>query len=446
MTTLSRRGFLVSAASATASVTALSSPFSALGTRPAVAKDQAGKHAPSLDYGPLAPVRDETTGLPLLSLPQGFEYISYGWTGDTMADGVSTPSSHDGMAAFRFGDTVRLVRNHERGDGAGAFAGAFTYDPHSGGGTTNLVFDPDRGQWLGSATSLTGTVRNCAGGPTPWGSWLTCEETFLTDTLRHGYVFEVPADAGSDAQPLTALGRFSHEALAVDPETGIVYLTEDRGNSRFYRFIPATSGRLADGGVLQAMVLAGTTNTAAAVAGDSWAVSWVTIDVPDPDTDTVRSEAAMKGAASIVRGEGCWYGHGMIYVIATSGGAAGQGQVFALDPLAQTFTCIYVSPGAEVLNNPDNIAVSPRGGLVLCEDGGNPVQSLHGLTPDGTIFRFAENHVVLNGERNGIVGTFSGSEWAGATFEPKNGKWLFVNIQTPGITFAITGPWGKGAL
>jgi uncharacterized protein len=294
MTTLSRRGFLVSAASATASVAAISTPFSALGTRPAVAKDQAGKHAPSLDYGPLAPVRDETTGLPLLSLPQGFEYISYGWTGDTMADGVSTPSSHDGMAAFRFGDTVRLVRNHERGDGAGAFAGAFTYDPHSGGGTTNLVFDPDRGQWLGSATSLTGTVRNCAGGPTPWGSWLTCEETFLTDTLRHGYVFEVPADAGSDAQPLTALGRFSHEALAVDPETGIVYLTEDRGNSRFYRFIPATSGRLADGGVLQAMVLAGTTNTAAAVAGDSWAVSWVTIDVPDPDTDTVRSEAAMK--------------------------------------------------------------------------------------------------------------------------------------------------------
>jgi secreted PhoX family phosphatase len=120
--------------------------------------------------------------------------------------------------------------------------------------------------------------------------------------------------------------------------------------------------------------------------------------------------------------------------------------VFVFDPEAQTFRCIFASPGAAVLDNPDNIAVSPRGGIVLCEDGDNPVQSLHGLTPDGEIFRFAENHVVLAGERNGITGNFSGSEWAGATFEPKNGNWLFVNIQTPGITFAITGPWKKGAL
>jgi uncharacterized protein len=162
--------------------------------------------------------------------------------------------------------------------------------------------------------------------------------------------------------------------------------------------------------------------------------------------DTVRGEAALKGAARIVRGEGCWYGNGLVYVISTSGGAAGEGQVLALDPVAWTFTCVYVSPGAEVLDNPDNITVSPRGGIVLCEDGDNEVQALQGLTPDGEIFRFAENHVVLNGQRNGIVGTFTNFEWAGATFEPKNGNWLFVNVQTPGITFAITGPWKKGAL
>ena len=442
MTTLSRRRFLASAVGAAV----LSGPFAALQMRAAVAAPK-GRPADSPDYGPLAPVRDHTTGLPLLALPRGFEYVSFGWTGDPMDDGLRTPSSHDGMGAFRDGDVVRLVRNHERGDGAGAFVAAgYTYDARSGGGTTNLAFDPDGGRWLGAYASLAGTVRNCAGGPTPWGSWLSCEETFLIDGLPHGYVFEVPADGHSNAQPLRALGRFSHEALAVDPATGIVYLTEDRGDSRFYRFIPATPGQLALGGRLEAMVLDGTRDTALAAGGDAWGVSWVPIANPDPVGDTVRAAAAAQGAARIVRGEGCWYGHGLVYFNSTSGGAAGEGQVFALDPVQATLTCVFASPGPEVLDNPDNIAVSPHGGLVLCEDGENPVQSLHGLTPDGEIFRFAENHVVLAGERNGIRGDFSGSEWAGATFEPKGGNWLFVNIQTPGITFAITGPWKQGAL
>ena len=442
MTTITRRRFMASALGAAT----LSAPFTALQARAARGGEH-GRPAGRSDYGPLAPVRDATTGLPLLSLPRGFEYVSYGWTGDRMSDDLTTPSSHDGMAAFRFDDLVHLVRNHERGNGVGAFvAASYTYDPRSGGGTSNLVFDPDAGRWVDSYASLAGTVRNCAGGPTPWGSWLTCEETFLNDTKPHGYVFDVPADGWSDAKPLPGLGRFSHEALAIDPATGIVYLTEDRGDSRFYRFVPTTPGNLAAGGHLEAMVLAGTTDTALAHAGDEWTVSWVAIEQPDPTTDTVRQEAAGKGAARIVRGEGCWYGNGLVYLNSTSGGAAGEGQVFALDPVGQRFACVFTSPSAAVLDNPDNITVSPRGGIVLCEDGENPVQSLHGLTPDGEIFRFAENHVVLAGERNGIAGNFSGSEWAGATFEPKNGHWLFVNIQTPGITFAITGPWKKGAL
>jgi secreted PhoX family phosphatase len=456
-TTLSRRRFLSTALGAAA----LSAPFAALEAR-ALAQpptDARRKKHFSPDYGPLAPVRDHTTGLPLLWLPRGFEYVSYGWTGDRMDDGLATPSAHDGMAAFRRGDRVHLVRNHERGERVGAFvAGPYTYDARSGGGTTTLVFDPDAGAWVESYASLAGTVRNCAGGPTPWGTWLTCEETFLTDgpdatgsPLRHGYVFEVPAEGVSDATPLTGLGRFSHEAAAVDPTTGIVYLTEDRGDSRFYRFVPNQPGRLAAGGRLEAMVLHGTVDTAFAAAGDSWAVSWAPIANPDPATESgagvsVRQQGGLRGAARIVRGEGCWYGNDLIYVVSTSGGAAGEGQIFALDPTRQTFTCIFASPSAAVLDNPDNIAVSPRGGIVLCEDGDNDVQALHGLTPDGEIFRFAENHVVLAGERNGIVGSFTGSEWAGATFEPKKGNWLFVNIQTPGITFAITGPWKQGAL
>jgi uncharacterized protein len=157
---------------------------------------------------------------------------------------------------------------------------------------------------------------------------------------------------------------------------------------------------------------------------------------------------SVKGAARISRGEGAWYGNGVVYVISTDGGPARQGQVFALDPAAGTFTCVFASLAANVLNAPDNVTVSPRGGLVLCEDGSG-LEFLHGLSPAGEIFPFARNNLVLPPEYaalKGYSGDFSGSEWAGATFEPKNGNWLFVNIQSPGVTFAITGPWKQGPL
>jgi secreted PhoX family phosphatase len=105
---------------------------------------------------------------------------------------------------------------------------------------------------------------------------------------------------------------------------------------------------------------------------------------------------------------------------------------------------LFESPGAEVLSGPDNVCVSPRGGLVLCEDGGGN-DSLFGLTRDGVLFEFARNNVTLSGERNGIVGDFRNAELAGATYSP-DGDWLFFNVQSPGITIAVTGPWRKGAL
>jgi uncharacterized protein len=445
-----RRAFLLSALGAGAGA-ALAGPFGALAARPASAapgRSWAG------GYGELRPVKDQTTGLELLLLPSGFEYLSFGWRNDPMSDGTATPSSHDGMAAFRHDERVLLVRNHERGAGTPFASADRTYDPAAGGGTTNLVFDPDAGQLLDSYASLSGTIRNCAGGPTPRGTWLTCEETtdISPDGVRHGYVFEVPADGASNAVPLAAMGRFSHEANATDPSTGTVYLTEDSGSSALYRFRPNNPDDLAAGGVLEAMNLAGTVDTRDWDTGTSAPVeAWVTVDNPDwgAGEPSPWQQATANGAARISRGEGAWYGNGLIYIISTNGGPIRQGQVFAYDPVADTFSCVYASPSADVLNAPDNVAVSPRGGLVLCEDGSG-LEYLHGLTPDGQIFPFAQNNVMLTPELAAAKGydatDFTGSEWAGATFEPKNGNWLFVNLQSPGITFAITGPWKHGAL
>jgi uncharacterized repeat protein (TIGR03803 family) len=407
-------------------------------------------------YGPLAPARDATTGLPLLLLPGGFRYLSLGWTGDRLDDGTPTPSAHDGMAALPAGrGRVRLVRNHELGLGRTAFAPALAYDAQAGGGTTTLEFDTKKGRLVSSRPSLAGTVRNCAGGPTPWGSWLTCEETLdgpgpLNAYERpHGYVFEVPSAAPASREPLREMGRFVHEAVAVEPESGVVYETEDAEDAGFYRFVPRRPGVLAEGGTLQMLAIEGEpqANLGLGLTREPRRVTWVDIPRPDPENpllDRTFAQGLSRGGARFTRLEGAWYGGGRIYFTSTSGGAAGQGQVFEHDPSAGTLRLLFESPGPDVLNHPDNVCVSPRGGLLLCEDGQAP-QFVQGLTRDGRIFPFAQNNAVLRGERNGIEGDYRGSEFAGATFGP-DGRWLFFNLQSPGITFAVTGPWGKGPL
>lgn len=447
---MDRRAFLKRAALAAGAAV----PLTAFMQRSASAQLHQGgvRRGDTAGYGPLFPTDDQTTGLPLLMLPEGFKYLSFGWTGDPLDSGRPTPGAHDGMAAFAAGrGLVRLVRNHEVGAGT-PFSQA-AYNLAAGGGTTTIEFDTRQGEVVSMRDSLSGTIRNCAGGPTPWGTWLTCEETTMQLAGQpHGYIFEVPSDGMGDPLPLRDMGRFSHEAIAVDPATGYVYETEDAGSSSgLYRFIPNTAGRMSDGGALSMLKVRGSNLVnlgANYAAGTTFDVEWVPIALPDSAApiagNFVWLQGRAQGAATFARLEGCWYGNdAKVYVVSTSGGI-GQGQIWEYDPAAETIRLLFQSPGAAVLNAPDNITVSPRGGLVLCEDG-NGEEFMHGLTVDGEIFPFAKNTMVLNGERNGFAGDFRGSEWAGACYSP-DGQWLFANIQNPGVSFAITGPWMSGAL
>jgi secreted PhoX family phosphatase len=168
-------------------------------------------------------------------------------------------------------------------------------------------------------------------------------------------------------------------------------------------------------------------------------VEWVDIETPDPESAeqnslAVYQQGQAKGGATFDRLEGCWYGDGSIFMNATSGGDAELGQVWQYTPRGNSggqLVLLFESESPEMLDAPDNITVSPRGGLVICEDG-DAEQYVRGLTQQGKIFDFA-----LNLENS--------NEFAGATFSP-DGETLFVNIQTPGKTFAIWGPWEDGAL
>lgn len=412
--------------------------------------DNAGKVPPRTpSYGNLVP---DPNGL--LDLPPGFQYRILSRTGDAMEGGLRVPGSPDGMAAFPGpGGKTILIRNHElsataldrsafgvKNEGRSTIDPALVYDPMGGlGGTTTLLYDTKQQKVERQYLSLLGTVRNCAGGPTPWNSWVSCEESVRRvddeHAQDHGYNFEVPASAAGlvKAVPLKAMGRFNHEAVAVDPATGIVYQTEDRSDSLFYRFIPTQRGNLAAGGRLQALAIVNwpggdTSNQGydSVKRGLPMKSEWVDLDNVESPEDDLRLQGLDKGAAMFMRGEGIWSEPGSIYFAATGGGFARHGQIWKYSPQKETLELFAEPIDAYYLEKPDNISIAPWGDLLICEDGPG-INRVVGITPQGHYYTLAINAT-------------NASEITGGVFSP-DGTTFFMNIQSPGITFAITGPW-----
>ena len=419
---------------------------------------------------PFGPLIQDPKGI--LDLPEGFSYRLLAKRGETMSDGYKVPGMADGMAAFAGPDgKVVVVCNHELGlemTGMGPFPNntrlpegfdaALSFDPGderknpSLGGTTNLVFNPATGEKTAHFLSLTGTDRNCAGGPMPWGSWITCEEPAdLTQGRgrRHGWCFEVKATAEPGVQKpvaLKALGRFRHEAVALDPETGILYLTEDRGDGLLYRFLPEKKNDFTRG-KLQALAIVDKPSASLQnydpdskwpAAGSPMKAIWIDLENTDSLEDDLRVRGHKAGAARFARGEGIHLVGKSFFICCTDGGPSRRGQIFKLDPSGDatkpdTLELFLQPEESDLLTNGDNLCPAPWGGIVICEDlidpSFSPAAHVRCVTPEGKIFALARNS---NGQ----------GEFAGGCFSP-DGKWFFINLQSRGLTLAVTGPWEK---
>ncbi|WP_045877707.1 alkaline phosphatase PhoX [Pseudofrankia sp. DC12] len=383
-------------------------------------------------------------------LPRGFSYTKVSVQGTPLAGGGLSPAFQDGMHTFAAGRHTAIVRNHELTHEVTypvPHVTGLVYDEGADGGNTVLVVDG--GRLVSERVGLAGTVRNCAGGPTPWGTWLTCEETELSPaddaklTKRHGYVFEVdPFGRLHDAAPvpLAALGRYAHEAVAVDPRTGTLYLTEDASGpfGLVYRFLPKRPlggpGSLRAGGKLQALFAGGLADLSGVTTlGTKLAVKWV--DVPDPGaaSTSVRKQFADGTVSRVPKAEGIYFRDGSAYFVSSYAKAAPavglhEGQVWRYDPRANTIELVLRFAPSGPFDGPDNIHISAWGEMILCEDG------------DG------DNHLVVVGDDGNpypLARSVSQAEFAGATFSP-DGAWLYANIQEDGVTLAIKGPWQSG--
>lgn len=419
---MNRRDFLKVGGMSTAALALGTTGILSLGTNNALAAPGTGSFS---GYGPL--VKDPGG---ILDLPRGFQYRVISEEGEKLSDGRPIPAMFDGMAAFSgpHHSTI-LVRNHElSGNTNYPVFGKNPYDKDNTGGTTALVVDPNR-KVIDEYVTSAGTIRNCAGGATPWGTWLTCEETM---EQGHGYVFEVdPHDPESNLSktPIRDMGAFSHEATAHDPATGIVYLTEDASPSYLYRFIPndrsQKPGALQKGGTLQAAAIEEMATASASnfYTGQKFGIVWKDVDPEKPSL-----EAGQKGCIKFSRLEGAYFVGGVFWFDDTSAGEKNLGRVYRYLPATNTLELFYESTEANDLEKPDNICITPWGDLWISEDGGG-ADRIIGVTPEGETYVFAENKM-------------NGAELGGPTFSI-DGHTFFVNIQSPGITFAIWGPFAR---
>ena len=421
MGSIGRRKFLISSgtAAATASLVSL------------------GRSRTAAARGPWGELVEDPDGV--LDLPEGFSYAILEQQYDPMDDGYRVPGYPDGMACFQGPDnTLILMRNHECNNndwGNGPYSNnqeppPEAYRSSAMGGVTRVVLDGSTYERISSNLVLVGTIRNCAGGWSPWG-WLSCEETFESGGGRdHGYTFLCPIDAESVQEPqrIEGYGRFNHEAACIDPSNNYAYLSEDRGDSCLYRFVPDNMDEPFVG-QLQALKIVGQNgyDTNNMGVDEVFEVEWVDIDNPDPNSDSVRGEAQGKGAATFVRGEGIWFFEGMVYLCSTSGGSTGNGQIFRLiDGDSPTLELIVSGTNSSVMEKPDNITVAPWGEVFMAEDGSGS-QYIRWINEQGEVCDFARN-------------ALSGSEMAGVCFSP-DGQAMFVNIQGDGLTLVITGPF-----